>query len=62
MGFIGPMEIKTEDLFFLRSPKFGQKNRFNFGEDLFFLEITYKSGEKCAIFLACFELHKTRDA
>ena len=26
--------------FFLRSPKMGQKNRLNFGEDLFFLEIT----------------------
>ena len=35
----------AEDLFYIflfwRSPKFGQKNRLNFGEDLFFcLEIT----------------------
>ena len=36
MGFIGPIKMKPRRLFFWRSPKFEQKNRFNFGEDLFF--------------------------
>ena len=36
-GFIGPIEMKhRRPFFFLRSPEFGQENRFNFGEDLFF--------------------------
>ena len=39
MGFIGLIETKYRRpflFFFWRSTEFGQKNRFQFGEDLFF--------------------------
>ena len=36
MSFIAPIEMEHRRLFFWRSPEFGQKNRFNFGGDLFF--------------------------
>ena len=43
-GLIGPIEMKHQRPFFFlfwRSPEFEHKNRFSFGEDLFFfLEIT----------------------
>ena len=46
MGLIGPIEMKhRRPIFFWRSPKFGQENRFNFGE-LFFFQITWICTEK----------------
>ena len=45
--------------FFWWSLIFDGKNRENFGEDVFFLEITSQFGQNCGIFSVCFGVHKT---
>ena len=52
MGFIGPIEMKHRRPFFSvwRSPKFGQKKRFNFGEDLFLFWRSLENPEKSVPF------------
>ena len=52
MGFIGPIEMKPRRpfFFFWRSPEFGQKNCFNFGEDLLFFLRSLENPEKSVPF------------
>ena len=67
LGFIGPIEMeKTEDLFFFFGDHLKIRRKLShFAAKTFFLFLVFgnqlKSRENCAIFLASFGLHKTRE-